>query len=545
MLKQKLVTWDGAEGWIYNWFICGFFDSGLQWNPNPHLFQSKPADAWTADLLKSWGGEASIHGVPIPAGGASVEWLPVSLLYGPKFSLLDLRTRYAALDKAMGDLHPDPWRKCYYALALIESDRDTTAMLHFSGWDGCRLWVNGTWLFDEHSYHHIILDMERVPLRLKKGTNTILVKLDRDGCAARVVLKPGDKTRLLNPAGAPLQTGTPVATETQLRRWALERKTQTPFRGKTPAQLKAWQTKGRGYFQACLGPVPAETKGPVKLVSRETTADGIERRLYHMPSEGASVVPFYVMIPAKAKRNGKYITVAHGHGGNQWREIAGVPVGAPPWGPDPRLPYTGDHGIELARRGFVTSVCCERAFSDRNDHQGTDDPCDAAAMLAMAQGATLPMLHMNDIRRMTKFVMRLPEVKGMSGPGITGLSGGGTMTYLLGAYDTLYKAVAVWCGICRYRDYAQDGGCGMQVVPRLWPAYDVGELMGLIAPRPLLLGQGTLDSTFTHLTVQSVHADALRAYKAAGVPARVSTSFGKLAHQVDTNATAAFFEANL
>ena len=53
------------------------------------------------------------------------------------------------------------------------------------------LWVNGELVFDEHSYHHIILEMESVPFPLKQGLNTVLMKLDRDGCAARVDLKEG------------------------------------------------------------------------------------------------------------------------------------------------------------------------------------------------------------------------------------------------------------------------------------------------------------------------------------------------------------------
>jgi hypothetical protein len=545
MLQKNLTTWDGGRGWIYHWVICGLFDSGLRWKGNPRLFEEKLSDQWATDLLASWGGEAGIRALPANTGKAAVEWLPVSALFGPKLLLTELRERYEALDKAMGELNPDSWHKLFYALALIESDRDTTATLRFSGWDGCRLWVNGQFLFEEHSYHHVIVDLETVPVQLHKGVNTILMKLDRAGCAARIELNAGDKTKLCNLAGAEPSPGRAIATEAQLKRWVLERKTENPFRGKTPAQLRVWQKKCRAYFQECLGPVPADSRGKTALVSKETTNDGIERRLYHMPSEGSSTVPFYVLIPPKAKRNGKYITVAHGHGGNQWREIAGLVVREEDKLVQTTLQYTGDHGIALARRGFVTSVCCERAFSDRNDHRGSDDPCDAAYLLAMAQGAILPLLHMNDIRRMTRFVMSLPEVKSMAGPGLTGLSGGGTMTYLLGAYDELYKAVAVWCGICRYRDYALGAGCGMQIVPRLWPAYDVGELLCLVAPRPLLLGQGRRDSTFNCLTVQSCYEDALRAYKAAGVPDKIGTSFGPLAHQVDVEATVEFFEKNL
>jgi dienelactone hydrolase len=159
----------------------------------------------------------------------------------------------------------------------------------------------------------------------------------------------------------------------------------------------------------------------------------------------------------------------------------------------------------------------------------------------MSMGYTLPRLHIADLHRLHDFVCTLPNVKA-GRIGLGGLSGGGTLSYLTGAFDERFKAVCVMCGMCRYNDYAVGiNGCGMQVVPRLYPTGDVGEVLSLIAPRPLLLGQGRLDSTFDVIQFKSIAEDARRAYVAAGAEDRFQASVFDLAHQFNVDLAAEFY----
>ena len=387
--------------------------------------------------------------------------------------------------------------------------------------------------------------MEEISVTLKKGINTFLFKLDRDGCIARIIPEPDSsfKGNVYNITTSEPLPHKKISTIGQLRQWAMEKETENSFTGSTQNELNKWQKDFRTYYHQCLGPFPDIPDGETELVSAEITEQGIERRLYHMPSEAGCILPFYIMIPSDDIKNGKVITVAHGHR-MQWKTVAGA---EPP--PSPRVsatgPVTADYAYQLACKGFVTSVCCERGFSDRDDYKGSWDKCTYAYLLSMAQGFLYPTLHMHDVRRMNEFVMSLPETNGMKGPGLTGLSGGGTLTYLLGAYDDTFKACAVWCGMCRYRDYTVGGGCGMQVVPLLWPRGDVGELLSLIAPRPLLVGQGKYDATFNVVTVRSIAEDAQRAYEAAGCSEKFRIHIPDLGHQVDMEECARFFEETL
>jgi dienelactone hydrolase len=254
-----------------------------------------------------------------------------------------------------------------------------------------------------------------------------------------------------------------------------------------------------------------------------------------MRGEGDSLIPAYVLMPEKRRFNGRTLIVAHGHESHFGR-VAGA-------GEDRAASAKAFHnyGERMAQKGFFVAVMCERAFSERRDPFQGDDACNVAHRRAEAMGYTLPRLHIADLHRLHALASTFGEVDRRR-VGLTGLSGGGTLSYLAGAFDGRFKAIGVFCGMCRYGDYATGiNGCGMQVVPRLYPTGDVGEVLSLIAPRPLLLAQGRLDSTFDVLSLRSIAADARRAYRAAGAEDRLEVSVYERPHQYDPDAAERFF----
>ncbi len=155
-------------------------------------------------------------------------------------------------------------------------------------------------------------------------------------------------------------------------------------------------------------------------------------------------------------------------------------------------------------------------------------------------GLTLPRLHIADIHLVYNLLVGLKEVD-PERVGISGLSGGGTLTYLTAAFDTRFKAAAVFCGTGSYQDYAMDGGCGMQVVPGWFPYGDTSEIFSMIAPRPLLVAQGRLDATFNVIRTAEMVNRARSAYSAAGAPQRIQFETPELAHEYDADLAAEFF----
>jgi len=537
---RPLMTWDRATGFIPVWHICGFFPAGVVQESPPNLFDPKFSRHWNTDWLAPWGGSEKITDIPPRLGKADIEWHAVHLWAGPKLSLELARMDDDLLDAALKKAEADPEGFQWYALAVLESDADQDALLKFCAHDGCFLWFNGRQIFERHAWHRTIIDKETLPVTLRKGRNTLLFKLERDGCVARLVRPDGsalDGVRAV--AVAPPTPAKPVSTFSQLRRLALSQKIQMPFTGSTPAELSDWQQKFRQHFLRCLGPMPPKPTDRKPYQIKQEKCDGYTRYTWMVPTDSDGWLHTYVLIPDRGRRNGRTCVIAHGHGARA-HEVAGVKGPARPhsnWFGT----YTGNYGEQLARRGFVVGVCVQRGFDERRDYRGPYDPCDVAGRWCLAMGYTYPALHMFDIFQLRDFLATLDEVD-PNRMSVSGLSGGGTLSYLIAGYDThRFAAIAVFCGMCRYRDYALGAGCGMQIVPGLYPTGDVGEVLSLNCPRPLLLGQGRLDHIFNVVTFKSIADDVRRAYAAAGCPERLRVEIYEMAHQYNVNLAEQFF----
>ncbi|GAH42399.1 unnamed protein product, partial [marine sediment metagenome] len=177
--------------------------------------------------------------------------------------------------------------------------------------------------------------------------------------------------------------------------------------------------------------------------------DGYTRHRYHLTREAGSLLPVYVLVPHRARSNGRAVICPHGHGQDD-KVVAGISPPARPRG-NWFGPFTGNYAELLAQAGFLTATWSERSLSHERQDFGdrTGDPCNLASLCAQAMGMTLPGLHLFDMHGVTDFVCS----KFAADPrrlGLTGLSGGGTMTYQAGAYDDRFKALAPFCGIHSY-----------------------------------------------------------------------------------------------
>lgn len=540
--KRNLLTWDRQPGFLCDWHVCGWFDAGLQHNPAPHLFDKKISLRWAEDHLAPWGGCEKLRDVPKPGKvpGLAADWTLVSLAWDPRLSLLRAREEYPAWEPRLKDLHPDAWHKLYFALAVVEAPRALDAALVFSGWDGCRLWVNGALKFEEHSYHHVIVDHERIALKLESGKNTLLFQLDRDGVCARLEIPgvPEALGELRSIAVGEPPVPREIATFAPLSRYARNLKVKRPFKGSTREELIKWQRGFGALYRKRLGPGPVyPKKRPEPRLVEEQRCDGHTRRRFHLGCEGGGLIPAWILQPDHARFNGRTMVIVHGHE-NPRRTVGADALQGPRIATGKQ---THNYAELMARRGFLTFMIDERCFGERRDYWGHEDACNVAHLKALAMGLTLPRLHIADLHLLYDFARTFKEVDPQR-VGLSGLSGGGTLAYIAGAFDVRFKAVGVFCGLIRYVDYAaHSGGCGMQTIPGLYPAGDAGEVLSLIAPRPLLLAQGRLDAGFPITRFKSMAEDARKAYRAAGMEDRLQVSVFELAHQYDPDIAAEFF----
>ena len=543
MQRTPLSAYLGYTGFLRDWFVTGFFPNGVIGGESPDLFEAKRSRHWEKDYLAPWGGETALRDVGAAKGIAGLEW---QALQAPKsYPKLDLREHcrmYPELAAAM----PQPWDHCWYALSLVECDTAQEAELRFNAHDGCRLWWNGELAFEEHSWHKAMWDLFTLKVSLRKGRNVLLMKLDRYGLTARLTAAGGGRLKgkactLTNQAPREDLTGT----FGQLARYADTLKVEMPCRARSAAEYRTWAKKARAHMHRCLGRMPAQPRTAARKIE-QVECEGYTRYLFRLRRECGSEIPVHVLVPPAGKFNGRTVICPHGHGQDD-KTVVGLVGPEKPYG-NWHTKFTGNYAQLLAQQGFLTACWGERVLShEREDRWGEEggDGCDKAGLCAVSMSMTLPGLHLFDLHGVTDFVQRTFKQVNPARLGLTGLSGGATMTYIAGAYDDRFKAVAPFCGVLSYQEYGKIGGCGQQIIPFLFPTLDSCELLCLIAPRPLLLAQATQDISFDVPRVKLFAAQVKKVYATLGHKDKAKLHLYPRGHQLDIDAAGEFFLRSL
>jgi dienelactone hydrolase len=108
-------------------------------------------------------------------------------------------------------------------------------------------------------------------------------------------------------------------------------------------------------------------------------------------------------------------------------------------------------------------------------------------------GQTLLGVQVYDNQRAVDYLLTRPEVNGKH-LGITGASGGGNQTMYAGALDERLQAVVPVCSVGTYQAYLHAACCVCEVLPGALRFAEEGDVLGLVAPRALLVINATKDA---------------------------------------------------
>ena len=159
---QKVV----AGQWIKSWLLCG---------PIPLQLQTDADKAWdhlkgySTDYLIKFGGEAKPvikAGDAVKTDKGSIKWK----VYQSNDSIIDLVN---AISKAAPVLA--------YAYSEVEADEPGLWMIGLGTNDGGSLFVNGLQIWDYPPSRGLKIDSDLIPVFLKKGKNTLLLKVEQHG----------------------------------------------------------------------------------------------------------------------------------------------------------------------------------------------------------------------------------------------------------------------------------------------------------------------------------------------------------------------------
>jgi len=85
-----------------------------------------------------------------------------------------------------------------YALAIVEAPKDMTTELLIGSDDGVKVWLNGELVHSNHAHRGLTIDQDRVQVKLKQGTNLLLVKVENGGGDWSLALRVRDPDGILN-----------------------------------------------------------------------------------------------------------------------------------------------------------------------------------------------------------------------------------------------------------------------------------------------------------------------------------------------------------
>jgi dienelactone hydrolase len=245
-----------------------------------------------------------------------------------------------------------------------------------------------------------------------------------------------------------------------------------------PADRKGWQERRsrlREDLFAAMGPFPAAPcplePGEVGVLKREGYR--IEKVVFQSRPDVWVTASVYVPQPARGRLPA--VLAVHGH-----------------WAGARRDPVVQARCLGLVQLGFV--VLAVDAFSAGERH-----PAGAGyhgALLGSTlwpAGQTLLGLQVYDNRRAVDYLCSRPEVDPRR-LGVTGASGGGNQTMYAGALDERFAAVVPVCSVGTYQAYLRAACCVCEVLPGALRFTEEGDVLGLVAPRALLVVSATQDA---------------------------------------------------
>jgi hypothetical protein len=172
-----------SEGFLRSWLLCGPFPLGqvpAMDLPTTHL------PGFDSDFLSDVGGESGVSpkaGDLVRVGDESLTWS----LHESSDDIIDLDEALSKRAAVTG-----------YAYATINAERDEACVLAVGSNDGVRVWVNGAQLYDRWEPGALSVDAHLIPMVLRKGENSILLKVEERGGTWQfcVRLYPLDSDRL-------------------------------------------------------------------------------------------------------------------------------------------------------------------------------------------------------------------------------------------------------------------------------------------------------------------------------------------------------------
>jgi dienelactone hydrolase len=298
------------------------------------------------------------------------------------------------------------------------------------------------------------------------------------------------------------------------------------------ADIHAWRQDADTTLRRLVGQTP--DKIPLDLrVEWEQDTELFHEIRFVFRTEANADVPAHLLIPRAGSGPFPVMICLQGHTSGMHLSLGRVQYP----GDEESLTGDRDYAIQAVRQGFAALAIEQRAFGERRDdrpeeyHHGVDRPCFHATLTALLLGRTLLGERVWDVSRAIDALVAFPQVDGTR-IGIVGDSTGGTISYYAACLDQRITAVMPVAYVCTFRDtLAIHDHCEDHYLPGLMNEFELSDLAGLIAPRPMVVVHGRYDIAFPYSGTLEAYAEIEKIYTAFGAPQNCRLVTGEGVHR--------------
>lgn len=255
-----------------------------------------------------------------------------------------------------------------------------------------------------------------------------------------------------------------------------------------------WQERARTKLKELLGLDKfSKCDFEPEIEDAEEFSDHTEIKFYFQ-SEKDYWVPCLLTIPKKSKYEKPPLMIClqgHGTGMHITMGRAKYPID------EPKLD-SGDRnfGLQCIERGYCSLSIEQRNFGERG---GNPRPtCHAPSLVALLTGRTMIGARVWDIMRAIDFVEEnFSDKFDIDKIYCMGNSGGGTATVYASALENRIKVAIPSCAFCTFEDsIVKQNHCECNYVPFIRNYFDMAEIAGMSAPKPMFVVTGKTDGIF-------------------------------------------------